>query len=44
MNDFAAMDEVYARFFTDNPPARTTIEAARLPKDSLIEIEATAIE
>jgi len=44
MNDFSAMNEVYAGFFKENPPARTTLEAARLPKDCLIEIEATALE
>ncbi len=43
MNDFAAMNEVYARFFTGAPPARTTIEAARLPKDCLVEIDAVAM-
>ena len=39
MNDFAAMNEVYARFFTTNPPARSTIEAARLPRDVRVEID-----
>ena len=43
MDDFASMNAVYARYFTQAPPARTTIEASRLPKDSLIEIEATAL-
>lgn len=43
MNDFAAMNEVYARFFPGAPPARTTIEAARLPKDLLVEIDAVAL-
>ncbi len=43
MNDFAAMNEVYARFFPGTPPARTTIEAARLPKDLLVEIDAVAV-
>ena len=43
MNDFAAMNEVYGRFFRKNPPARTTIEAARLPKDSLVEIDVIAL-
>ena len=42
MNDFAAMNEVYATFFTENPPARSAVEAARLPKDALVEIEAIA--
>lgn len=44
MNDFAAMNEVYAGFFRKNPPARSTVEVSRLPKDCLIEIEATALE
>jgi 2-iminobutanoate/2-iminopropanoate deaminase len=43
MNDFAAMNEVYARYFPGTPPARTTIEAARLPKDILVEIDAIAL-
>ncbi len=42
MGDFAAMNAVYARFFPENPPARSTIEVARLPKDSLVEIETVA--
>lgn len=44
MNDFAAINEVYASFFTDNYPARSCVEVARLPKDVLIEIEAVAIK
>ncbi|HEX5965798.1 MAG TPA: RidA family protein [Pyrinomonadaceae bacterium] len=43
MDDFAAMNEVYARFFTGAPPARSTVQAARLPKDARIEIEAVAL-
>ena len=43
MNDFAAMNEVYATYFTGTPPARSAVEVARLPKDVLIEIEAIAI-
>ncbi len=43
MNDFAAMNAVYATYFPENPPARSTIEVARLPKDALVEIEAIAI-
>lgn len=43
MNDFAAMNEVYATYFTGAPPARSAVEVARLPKDVLIEIEAIAI-
>jgi 2-iminobutanoate/2-iminopropanoate deaminase len=42
MNDFAAMNAVYAEFFADNPPARSAVEVSRLPKDALIEIEAIA--
>ena len=43
MNDFEAMNEVYARYFPANPPARTTIEAARLPRDFRIEIDMIAL-
>lgn len=39
MNDFAAMNEVYARYFSKNPPARSTVEAARLPRDVRVEID-----
>jgi 2-iminobutanoate/2-iminopropanoate deaminase len=42
MNDFTAMNEVYARYFTAAPPARSTVEVARLPKDALVEIEVVA--
>lgn len=44
MNDFAAMNEVYATFFADKAtaPARSTIQVARLPKDAKVEIEAVA--
>lgn len=42
MNDFAAMNEVYAKFFTAAPPARSTVEVARLPKDALVEIDVVA--
>jgi 2-iminobutanoate/2-iminopropanoate deaminase len=42
MNDFTAMNEVYARYFTAAPPARSTVEVARLPKDALVEIEVIA--
>ena len=42
MNHFAAMNEVYARFFTGNFPARSTVQVARLPKDALVEIEIIA--
>lgn len=43
MNDFAAMNETYVRYFAAEPPVRTTVEVARLPKDCLIEIEVTAL-
>ena len=43
MDDFAAMNEVYARYFTSAPPARSTVQAARLPKDALVEIDVVAV-
>ncbi len=43
MNDFAAMNEVYAVYFGDSKPARSTVEVARLPKDALVEIEVIAM-
>ncbi|HKR13782.1 MAG TPA: RidA family protein [Pyrinomonadaceae bacterium] len=43
MDDFAAMNEVYAKFFTGAPPARSTVQAARLPRDARVEIEAVAL-
>jgi 2-iminobutanoate/2-iminopropanoate deaminase len=42
MNDFSAMNEVYARYFTAAPPARSTVQAAGLPKDALVEIDLIA--
>lgn len=42
MNDFSAVNEVYGRYFSSEPPARATIQVARLPKDVRVEIEATA--
>ncbi len=42
MSQFAHMNEVYATYFTTNPPARATVEAARLPKDVLVEIDCIA--
>jgi 2-iminobutanoate/2-iminopropanoate deaminase len=42
MNEFPAMNEVYGRYFTAAPPARSTVQAARLPKDALVEIEVVA--
>lgn len=43
MNDFAAMNEVYAKFFDTNKPARATVQAARLPRDARVEIECIAV-
>ncbi len=43
MNDFIAMNEVYGRFFGEHPPARATVQAARLPRDAKVEIEAIAM-
>jgi 2-iminobutanoate/2-iminopropanoate deaminase len=44
MADFPKMNEVYARYFAANPPARSTVEAARLPRDVQVEIDAIAIQ
>ncbi len=43
MNDFAAMNEVYAEYFSENKPARATVQAARLPKDARVEIDCIAV-
>lgn len=43
MSDFAAMNEVYGRHFTSAPPARSTVEVARLPKDALVTIDVIAL-
>lgn len=43
MNDFAAVNEVYAEYFSEDPPARSTIEVAALPKGAAVEIEAVAV-
>ncbi|ASW43182.1 RidA family protein [Clostridium isatidis] len=43
MNDFAAMNEVYAQYFGDKAPARSCVQAAKLPKDAVVEIEAIAV-
>ena len=43
MNDFTAMNEVYGKYFAENPPARATVQAARLPRDAKVEIEAIAV-
>ena len=44
MNDFATVNEVYSRHFSENPPARACVEVARLPKDVLVEIDAIAMK
>jgi 2-iminobutanoate/2-iminopropanoate deaminase len=43
MNDFAAMNEVYSKFFDENKPARATVQAARLPRDAKVEIDCIAV-
>lgn len=43
MQEFAAMNEVYARFFANDPPARATVAAAGLPRDARVEIEVVAL-
>ncbi len=43
LKDFAAMNEVYAQYFRSNPPARATVEVARLPRDVRVEIELIAL-
>jgi 2-iminobutanoate/2-iminopropanoate deaminase len=43
MQEFTAMNAVYGKFFAQNPPARATVEAARLPRDARVEIEAIAL-
>jgi 2-iminobutanoate/2-iminopropanoate deaminase len=43
MNEFSQMNEVYARFFTEAPPARATVAAAGLPRNARVEIEAVAL-
>jgi len=44
MNDFSAMNAVYGKYFSTAPPARSTVEVARLPKDVLVEIDVIALE
>jgi 2-iminobutanoate/2-iminopropanoate deaminase len=44
MNDFAAMNEVYAQYFSENPPSRAAIQVARLPKDGIVEISCIAVK
>jgi len=43
MSEFAAMNEVYGKFWKSAPPARATVEVARLPKDVLVEIDVVAL-
>jgi len=43
MDEFSAMNEIYGRFFGENPPARATVQAARLPRDARVEIDAIAL-
>ena len=43
MNDFTAMNEIYAEFFSENKPARATVQAARLPRDARVEIDCIAV-
>ena len=43
MNDFAVVNAIYAKYFTENYPARAAVEVARLPKDVLVEIECVAL-
>ncbi len=44
MGDFATVNEIYAKHFSKNPPARSTVEVARLPKDALVEIECIVVQ
>jgi 2-iminobutanoate/2-iminopropanoate deaminase len=43
MSDFTAMNEVYGKYFSTSPPARATVEVARVPKDALVEIDVIAL-
>lgn len=43
LNDFNAVNEVYATYFKSNPPARSCVQVAKLPKDAVVEIEAIAV-
>jgi 2-iminobutanoate/2-iminopropanoate deaminase len=43
LNDFAKVNEVYARYFTENPPARSTVQVSALPKGARVEIDAIAV-
>lgn len=44
MNDFATVNEIYSKYFTGEAPARSCVQAAKLPKGGLVEIEAIAVE
>jgi 2-iminobutanoate/2-iminopropanoate deaminase len=44
MSDFAAMNGVYGKYFSTAPPARSTVEVARLPKEALVEIDVIALD
>lgn len=44
LNDFSIVNEIYATYFKENPPARSCVQVAKLPKDAVIEIEAIAIK
>lgn len=44
MNDFPAMNEIYAKYFSENAPSRATVEVARLPKEGLVEISCIAVK
>lgn len=44
LNDFAAVNEVYATFFKSDPPARATVQVSRLPMDALVEIDCIAVK
>ncbi len=43
MNDFSTVNEIYAEYFSDNKPARATVQAARLPRDARVEIDCIAV-
>lgn len=43
LGDFGAMNEIYGEYFRENPPARSTVQVARLPRDAAVEIEAVAL-
>ncbi len=43
LNDFGAMNEIYGEYFRENPPARSTVQVAKLPRDAVVEIEAVAL-